>query len=321
VPTPDAITARLRTLAHGWRPVTGQGDAEVARLVREDRIDILVDLGGHTGSRLGVFALKPAPVQVTYLGYPNTTGLGTIDYRLTDAVADPPGEPDCHTEVLVRLPGGFACFRPAPDAPAVTPAPCLTAGAVTFGSLHKLPKLNGQVLDLWCAVLRALPGSRLLVFRDNLRGQAGEFFRQEFARRGMGEDRVLLRNEVEGGGSYLEVYRQVDVLLDVFPWSGHATACEALWMGVPVLTMYGNRHAGRMVASVLTQVGLPDLVARSPEEYIATATRLAGDRDRLVDLRSHLRERMLGSPLCDGQTFTRHLEEAYRAMWRRWAQG
>jgi predicted O-linked N-acetylglucosamine transferase (SPINDLY family) len=320
VPAPDAVTNRLRSLAHRWYSIRGQGDAEVAQLIRADRIDLLVDLGGHTGTRLGVFARQPAPVQITYLGYPNTTGLGTVHYRLTDAVADPPGEPTGHTETLVRLPGGFCCYQPSRDAPAVAPPPHRTAGQVTFGSLHKLVKLNADVLDLWCAVLRAVPDSRLLVFRDALRGETREYFRQEFERRGIPEGRVLLRHAVEGGGSYLGVYRDIDVLLDAFPWSGHATACEALWMGVPVLTLYGNRHAGRMVASVLTQVGLPDLIAHTPEEYITAAARLAGDRDRLASLRAHLRERMLGSPLCNSRAFTRHLEEAYREMWRRWAE-
>jgi predicted O-linked N-acetylglucosamine transferase (SPINDLY family) len=317
---PDAVTAHLRSLSRHWRSVCGRTDEEVARLVCEDKIDLLVDLGGHLGTRLGVFALRPAPVQVSYLGYPNTTGLETIAYRLTDAVTDPAEEPSCHTEELVRLPSGFCCYQPLRDAPDVAPSPWRTTGKVTFGSLHKLAKLNGGVLDVWCAVLRAVPDSRLLVFRDSLRGEARERLGREFARRGLREDRVLLKHEVKESGTYLEVYREIDVLLDVFPWSGHATACEALWMGVPVLTLYGNRHAGRMVASVLTQLGLTELIARSPEEYVAAAVRLAGDRHRLAELRCHLRDRMLDSPLCDGATFTRQLEEAYRAMWRRWAE-
>jgi predicted O-linked N-acetylglucosamine transferase (SPINDLY family) len=317
---PDAVTARLRSLSRHWRSICGLADEEVARLVREDKIDLLVDLGGHLGTRLGVFALKSAPVQVSYLGYPNTTGVEAIAYRLTDAVSDPAGEPNCHTEELVRLPGGFCCYQPLRDAPDVAPSPWRATGRVTFGSLHKLAKLNGGVLDVWCAVLRAVPDSRLLIFRDSLRGEARERLGREFAQRGLGEDRVLLKHEVKESGTYLEVYREIDVLLDVFPWSGHATACEALWMGVPVLTLYGNRHAGRMVASVLTQLGLTDLIARSPEEYVAAAVRLAGDRNGLAELRRLMRDRMLDSPLCDGATFTRQLEEAYRAMWRRWVE-
>jgi predicted O-linked N-acetylglucosamine transferase (SPINDLY family) len=317
----DAVTDRLRSLAHGWRPIHGRSDEEVAAMVREDRIDILVDLAGHTGGRLGLFARAPAPVQVTWLGYPATTGLGNVHYRLTDAIADPPGDPPCHTEELVRLPGGFCAYFPAPSSPPVSQSPFKERGFVTFGSLHKLSKLNDAVLDLWCELLRAVPTARLLVFRDGLRGGVREDFRQRFLRRGMGEDRVMLRHEVLGPGGYLSVYREVDVLLDTFPWGGHATACEALWMGVPVVTLLGDRHAGRMVASVLTQAGLEQLIARTPGEYVAKAAALAGDGERLVDLRSGLRGRMRRSPLCDGAALTRNLEAAYRDMWRRWVDG
>lgn len=317
----DAVTERLRSLAHGWRPIHGLSDDEVAGLVRADRIDILVDLAGHTGGRLGLFARRPAPVQVTWLGYPGTTGLSSIHYRLTDAVADPPGEPPCHTEGLVRLPGGFCAYRPAADAPPVSPPPCHERGCVTFGSLHKLAKLNDAVLDLWSELLRAVPSARLLIFRDCLRGGVAEDFRQRFLRRGLGEERVLLRHQVEGPGGYLAVYREVDVLLDAFPWGGHATACEALWMGVPVVTLRGDRHAGRMVASVLTQVGRGELIAGTREEYVATAAGLAADPERLAALRSGLRDQVRRSPLCDGAAFTRQLEAAYRDMWRHWIRG
>src|SRR5262249_38457112 len=176
--------------------VFGQSDADIARLVRADGIDILVDLGGHTGNRLGVFARQPAPVQVTYLGYPNTTGLSTVHYRLTDAVADPPGEPPGHTEELIRLPAGFCCYAPPPS-PEVGPLPAQANGHLTFGSLHKLAKLNGAVLDLWCAALRAVPTARLVVFRDALRGSTRDHFRQQFQDRGISEERVVLRHPTE----------------------------------------------------------------------------------------------------------------------------
>jgi predicted O-linked N-acetylglucosamine transferase (SPINDLY family) len=318
---PDRMTDRLRSLAHRWRPTGACSDDHLARQVREDGIDILVDLAGHTGDRLGVFARQPAPVQVTYLGYPNTTGLGSIHYRLTDAVADPPGEPPCHTEELVRLPGGFCCYAPPEAAPAVTAPPSQSQGFVTFGSLHKLAKLNGDVLDLWCAVLRALPSARLLVFREALRGSARDYFRHQFARRGVAGERLVLRHEVAENETFLSVYRDVDVLFDTFPWSGHATACEALWMGVPVVSLLGNRHAGRMVASVLTRLGLTELIARTAEDFVARAVELANDPNRLACLRGGLRERMRASPLCDGRQFTRQLEAAYRDIWLRWVRG
>jgi predicted O-linked N-acetylglucosamine transferase (SPINDLY family) len=192
---------------------------------------------------------------------------------------------------------------------------------VTFGSLHKLAKLNGEVLDLWSRVLHALPTSRLLVFRDALRGSAADYLREQFARRGLGEDRVLLSHPAEREESFLKVYDGIDISLDAFPWSGHATACESLWMGVPILTLQGPRHAARMVSSVLTQVGLPDLIAQSPDDFVTKAVGLAEDRDRLSELRTQLRERMHASPLCDGKTFTRHLEDAYRQMWQAWLSG
>jgi predicted O-linked N-acetylglucosamine transferase (SPINDLY family) len=317
----DAVTERLRGLVARWQPIHGQGDAEVAERVRADGIDVLVDLAGHTGGRLGVFARRPAPVQLTYLGYPTTTGLAAMHYRLTDAVADPPGEAAGHTEELVRLPGGFCCYAPPADAPPVAPSPAQGRGYVTFGSLHKLGKLNDRVLDLWCAALRAAPSARLLVFRDTLRGSARDYFREQFARRGVPEGRVILGYQVEGDQSHLTIYRDIDVLLDAFPWGGHATACEALWMGVPVLTLRGERHAGRMVASVLTQVGLTEFIAGTPEAFVARAAGLAADAGRLVALRAGLRDQVRASPLCDGAGFTRRLEAAYRALWQRWARG
>jgi predicted O-linked N-acetylglucosamine transferase (SPINDLY family) len=315
---PDAVTARLRGLVPHWRSLCGLPDEAVARQVLADRIDLLVDLGGHTGTRLGVFARRPAPVQLTWLGYPSTTGLEAIRYRLTDAVADPPGEPVCHTEELVRLPDGFCCYDPPREAPEVNPLPAASAGFVTFGGLHKLAKYNDRVFDLWCAVLRALPAARLLLFRDGLRGPTAERVREEFTRRGIAAERVRLEHGVDHP-SFLAIYRQIDVSLDTLPWSGHATACEALWMGVPTLTLLGDRHAGRMVASVLTQVGLREFVARSPEEFVARAVTLAGDPDRLAGLRAGLRDRVRSSPLGDAATFTRRLEETYRQLWRRWA--
>jgi predicted O-linked N-acetylglucosamine transferase (SPINDLY family) len=322
VPAPDAVTDRLRGRAAGWRSTCGQSDAQVADQVRADGIDLLVDLAGHSASnRLGVFAHQPAPVQVSYLGYPNTTGLATIGHRVTDAVCDPPGEPARHTEALVRLPGCFCCYAPPEDAPSEAPLPALARGHVTFGSLHHLAKLNGAVLDLWCAVLRAVPSARLLVFRNTLRGSPEQRLRREFLDRGIEASRVELRHEAGPGRDYLDVYADVDVLLDTLPWSGHATTCEALWMGVPVLTLLGGRHAGRMSASVLAAAGLAECVAKTPEDYVALASRWAGDMGRLAALRAGLREQVRRSPLCDGRAFTTELEAVYRQLWRRWCAG
>jgi protein O-GlcNAc transferase len=316
--TPDAVTDRLRGLAAGWRDVHGLPDDEVARRVRQDRIDVLVDLAGHTGGRLGVFARRPAPVQVTWLGYPETTGVAALGYRLTDGALAPPGEEAHHVEELVRLPGCFCCWLPAADAPPVAPAPCLTSGFVTFGATHKLAKLNDGVLDVWAAAVKAVPRSRLLLYRDSLRGRAAAALRQRLAERGLGEGRAELRCAAEGG--HLGVYEAIDVLLDCWPWGGHATACEALWQGVPVLSRRGTRHAGRMVASVLGCVGLANWVADSPEQFVARAA-LAAEPGPLAALRAGLRERVQRSALSDGAGFVRGLEGALRGLWRRWAGG
>jgi predicted O-linked N-acetylglucosamine transferase (SPINDLY family) len=317
----DAATLRLQALCRGWHRTCGRNDDQVAEQVRADGIDILVDLAGHmAGNRLGVFARKPAPVQVTYLGYPNITGVKTIDYRLSDAVADPPGEPASESEMLFRLPGCFCCFQPPEQAPEINPLPALRNGRITFGSLHKLAKLNGSVFDVWSAILQAVPSARLLVCHHTLEDETKERLARELRARTAAFDRVELRRIAAPSGDspiHLPVYGEIDISLDPFPWGGHGTACDSLWMGVPVITRYGAAHPGRMVASVLTSVGLSDWIAVTPAKYLELAVRWAGDLSRLAELRLRLRDRMKGSPLCDGQGFARKLEEAYRLMWRR----
>jgi predicted O-linked N-acetylglucosamine transferase (SPINDLY family) len=317
VAAPDEVSARFRSVAHAWRPTFGLSDARVVEQVRADGIDILVDLAGHTAhGRLQIFAHKAAPLQVAYVGYPNTTGLTTVDYRLTDAIADPPGEPVRHTEELVRMPYAF-CYAPPAFAPAVSPLPALASGRVTFGSLHNLAKLNGKILDLWCALLRALPQARLLLHRHPLRGGARDYFHKQLTSRGLSPDRFELHT-AEGRGAHLGHYAAIDIALDAFPWSGHTTACEALWMGVPVVTLYGDRYAGRMAASVLNNLAMRDWIAQTPEQFIDIACHRAGDMAALAELRATLRARMQAAPLCDGASFTRGLEETYRTLWRRW---
>jgi predicted O-linked N-acetylglucosamine transferase (SPINDLY family) len=305
-----------------WRSLRGMTPAQVAERVRADDIDVLVDLLGHTrGNWLAVFPYRPAPVQVTWLGYPNTTGLTALAYRLTDAVADPPDEPIRHTEELVRLPGVFCCYGPPASAPPVGPLPALRAGRLTFGSHHNLAKLNPAVLDRWGHVLRAVPSARLLIFRDTLRGSTRERLLDQFAARGVSADRIEMRVATAANLAYLDLYREVDVALDAFPWTGHTTTCDALWMGVPVLTLRGTRHASRMAASVLSAVGLTEMVTQTLEEFVARAVQLAADVGALAELRASLRERMRASPLCDAAGFTRGLEDTYRTLWRRWASG
>jgi len=312
----DAWTSWLRARVDSWHDVTRLSDGDLLRQIEADEIDILVDLAGHTSHhRLGVFARRATPVQVTYLGYPNTTGLETIDYLLTDSIIDPPGSETGYTEKLVRLDPCFSCYRPPDESPEVSPLPARTTGVVTFGALHGLAKLNARVIDLWSHLLLTIPNSRLLVFRNTLHGSVRERLLDEFARRGVGRDRIELSYVLPASGNHLLIYEQIDVALDVFPWSGHTTACEATWMGVPTVTLLGDRHAGRMVASVLNAVGKPEWIASSPEEYIDIAARLAADIDELAKIRERLRDDMRQSPQCDGAAFTQRLERAYETMW------
>jgi protein O-GlcNAc transferase len=321
VTAPDECTAEFYALARSWRNTAGLSDGALADQVRADRIDIMVDLGGLlAGGRLRTLAHKPAPIQVSYLGYPGTTGLPAIDYRLTDTVADPPGSEAGYSEELVRLPGCFCCYAPPLACPVEANPPSRTAGRVTFGSLHKLDKLNGAVLDLWCALLRDVPDSRLLLARDDLRGATAEYFLEQFVRRGVAAERVIVEAPRAVAMGHLRLYDRIDVALDPFPWSGHTTACEALWMGVPTVTLQGQRYAGRMVASLLRTVGLPELVAETPQDYRRLAAALAADMERRAELRAGLRQQLLASPLCDGMGFTRGLEATYRDMWRRWCR-
>ncbi|HWE01024.1 MAG TPA: tetratricopeptide repeat protein [Tepidisphaeraceae bacterium] len=316
--SPDATTARLKAASPGWRDVFAQSDVELANLIRSDGIDILVDLAGHTSrGRVRMFAHKPAPVQVNYLGYPYTSGLKAMDYRLTDSIADPPGEPVSYTEELVRLPGGFCCFDPGPGAPDVGPSPAARNRYVTFGSLHNLLRLNHSVLEAWSEILRAAPTSRLLIFRDTLQRKGRNDLTRFFKEQGISPDRIDLQNQTPKGGSFLSVYHGIDISLDTFPWSGHTTSCQALWMGVAVVTLYGARHAGRMVASVLHHAGLERFIAQSPRGYVKLAADLAGDIRALAELRGRLRAQVSGSALCDYAGFTRNLEQTYRRMWRR----
>ena len=317
----DTAHERLRALGHTWRDTFGWSDADLADKVRADRIDVLVELAGHTaGHRLRALAERPAPVQVSYLGYPATTGLATIDYRLTDEVADPPGANPYLAERPWRLPIGFCCFRPPQSAPSVSPLPAASREIFTFGSAHHLAKMNDRVLALWARLLARVPHSRLMLVRDTLFDGTGDFWAERLQRHGIAPDRYVLMHTVEGT-VHLPLYHEFDLSLDVFPWSGHTTACESLFMGVPVVTLRGERFAGRMVASVLTTAGMGEWIADDEEAYLEIATRLAGDRVALARIRATLRERMVGSPLCDGTGFARRLESAFRQMWRDYCAG
>jgi predicted O-linked N-acetylglucosamine transferase (SPINDLY family) len=286
--------------------------------VERDGIDVLVDLTGHAGAlRLGVFARQPAPVQASWLGYLGSTGLGRIQYRVSDARADPPGAADrLHTEKLVRLPHSLWCYRPVHEEPHAAAPPHRARGCVTFGSFNHAPKLSAAARRLWARILRDAPGARLLIVGIP-EGRARHTLLGEFADAGVDVSRLTLLPRVSFG-EYLRQFDAVDLALDSLPYGGGTTTFDTLWMGVPVLTLAGERSAGRSSASILGALGLPEWVAATPEDYVRLALEHAADPARLAALRSTLRARLRASPLMDEAGFTRDLEDAYRVMWRTW---
>lgn len=317
LPRPDETTLRLKACVDGWRDVDKLSDNEVARLIRDDRIDILVDLAGHTAnSRLVVLAARPAPLQMSWIGYPNTTGLRAVDYRITDSTCDPAGEEARFSEQLLRLPGSFLCYQPHPDAPEVSALPALANGHVTFGSFNNFSKLNHGVLRLWSEVLRQVPGSRLLLKCPALTdGDVRERVSATLQELGIGAERVDLLGHTRTRQEHLGLYARVDIALDTFPYNGTTTTCEALWMGIPVLSLVGQHHAGRVGASLLSAAGLPEWLADTPDSFVATAQARAADLAGLRALREGLRSRLAGSALCDAAGFVRRLDDALTQAW------
>jgi len=317
----DETTARLRTRVEHWRSVYGLSDADLADLIRADGIDILVDLAGHTADhRLGTFARTPAPIQITYLGYPDTTGLEALDFRITDERCDPAGSEPFHTEALLHMPRGMHCYRGPSDAPEPSPSPHMRLGHLTFGSFNNTSKLTERTIARWAIVLRAIPSARLLMKFPTL-GDAttAQGYFAWFDQYGVKADRVTLRGRTFAHGAHLADHREVDVILDPFPYHGTTTTCEALWMGVPVLSLVGDRHVSRVGLSLLEQVGLKRFAAQNEASWIEAAVWLDSDegRDELTALRGGLRERMRRSPLCDGPGKTRELEALYLEALRR----
>ncbi len=317
----DEMTARLRERSDHWIECARMTDDELAERIRRDAIDILVDLSGHThANRLLVFARKAAPVQVAWLGYAATTGLSAVDYRITDMICDPPGTTEQHyTETLYRLPETSLCYGSSDDAPPVGELPAARRGYITFASFNAFTKVNAPLIELWAKVMTAVPDSRLVLKANALsdperRARVAEMFSQH----GVAADRLELASWDPSYRDHLNRYSEVDIGLDTFPYNGVTTSAEASWMGVPIVTLAGARFVSRMGASIMTNLGLPELVANTEEDYVTIASGLAEDLPRLAELRRGMRERMKHSPLADAQRFTRHLEEAYRNMWRTW---
>jgi predicted O-linked N-acetylglucosamine transferase (SPINDLY family) len=324
VACPDAMTERLRGYADVWRGVVGLNDEQLADLIRQDRIDILVDLTMHMGSsRLLAFARKPAPVQVTYLAYCGTTGLEAMDYRLTDPYLDPMDTTPTqeatrlpnYSEQSVHLPRTWWCYRPPEDVPEVGPLPAVEAGRVTFGCLNNFCKITSPTWDAWGQLLQAVPSARLMVHACE--GTHRQQARDRLAQAGVDPARLEFAG-FQPLAQYFHRYGEIDIALDPFPYTGGTTTCDALWMGVPVVSLAGRTAVSRGGLSILTNVGLGEWVARSPQEYVRMAAQLAGDLPRLQQLRQTLRERMKRSPLMDERSFATDMEAAYRRMWQTW---
>jgi protein O-GlcNAc transferase len=313
---PDERTAWYRAHADLWRDVQDLEDAALAERVRDDGIDILVDLTMHMANgRLPMFAEKPAPVQISWLAYPGTTGVEAIDYRLTDRFLDPPGQPLPYSEESLYLPDAFWCYDPLTREPQVNALPALQAGHVTFGCLNDFVKVHGGVLELWSRVLAAVPDSRLLMLAPH--GSARHSTLHAFEQHGIAPARIEFV-ERQPRARYLETYGRIDLALDCLPANGHTTSFDALWMGVPVVTLLGSTVLGRAGACQAEHLGLPELIACTAEQFVASATGLGQNWARLGALRQGLRARLESSPLMDGARFTRALEATYREAWRRW---
>ncbi len=318
---PDQVTRRLTGKFNRYRNIYGTDDETLVRMIEQDKIDILVELSGHTaGNRLLALASKPAPVQVVYLGYPNTTGMEQIDYRLTDKLADPSGSQQFYTEQLVSLPDGFLCYRPADYAPPVAPLPAVRNSFITFGSFNSNTKINPVVIGLWAEVLKANRGSRLLLkFIGGNDPEMSEHYLRRFEQLGIAHERVQIYG-AKTPVDHLAMYSQMDIALDTYPYHGTTTTCEAMWMGVPTVSLVGRHHLSRVGLSILSSVGLEFFATSSPDEYIARATALASKVEALSKIRSSMRMRMAASRLCNAKGFVRNLEAAYRDMWQRWCQ-
>jgi predicted O-linked N-acetylglucosamine transferase (SPINDLY family) len=314
----DAHHDEFRKLVDLWRDVQRVNDADLADIIREDRIDILVDLSMHMAHhRLLTFARQPSPIQVTYLAYCGTTGLDTIQYRLTDPHLDPPGtSDDVYSEKSVRFFDSYWCYEPNVGMEIdIDEAPCHKDGVITFGCLNNFCKITESTLSVWAGILRRVPRSRLLLHA--MYGSHRERVLQRMASHHIDADRIAFVANVPFE-DYMSLYKQIDIALDPFPYGGGTTTCDALWMGVPVITLRGETAVGRGGTSILTNMGEDNLIATNIAGYEAIAMKLASESSRLDDYRQRLRSQMQRSPLMDGVGITRALERTYRQFWVDW---
>ncbi len=322
VHNPDEVTARLQDKADVWRSTVGLDDETVAHMIYEDGIDVLVDLAGHSHadrSRIKVFTYKPAPVQVTYLGYFTTTGLQAMDYWITDEVTCPEETKELAVESIYRLPRCCVSYSPPPDAPSVIDRP-VVGEAVTFGCFNNLAKIGPSAIEHWSRILYSLPSSRLILKAGQLADTViRKWIMEQFSHHGVEARRLTLLPYTASLCEHFALHGEIDIALDTAPRTGVTTTADALWMGVPVITLAGERFIERLGASLLHSIGLDELIAGSSEQYVAKAVALARDEGRRRQLRQELRSRMQGSSLCDGRDLAQVLEHAYREMWDQWA--
>lgn len=314
----DKYTGLLKTYVEHWRDILPLSDEQAVAQIRQDEIDILIDLSGHTADhRLMVFARKAAPVQATWLGYPDTSGITAIDYRIADEYTDPPQYDKMSAEKVVRLPGGFHCYCPFPNAPEIIAQPHQHKDHIAFGSFNNYAKTSIEIASLWVEILNAVPKSKLYLKSLGLSDEQVQIaVRDRFSRLGLSPDRVVILPRTSSIFEHFKLYGEIDIALDTWPYNGTTTTFEALWMGVPIVSLIGTTHASRVGASILSNCDLFDLICQSPEEYVGKAVALAEHHELRAQLRQTMRGRMLCSPLLSEEWFTRKFEVALRAMWR-----
>jgi predicted O-linked N-acetylglucosamine transferase (SPINDLY family) len=319
--SPDDLTRRFQAASTVWSETSNLPDSELSEVVRADKIDILFDLAGHTAkNRLLVCARKPAPIQITWADYVGTTGLTAIDYLLADRYEVPAEAEAYYSERVLRMPNDYICYDPPSSAPAVSPLPALTQGFVTFSSFNHRPKITFEMVEVWAKILQRIPGSRLVLKNRGMNDWSSAVpLRSEFAKHGIEPARI----ECQGWSAHAQLlaeYQRIDLALDTFPYNGGLTTCEALWMGVPVVTCPGETFASRHSLSHLSNAGLTESIARDLDDYVELAVALATDLPRLAALRNDLRPRVAASPLCDGKRFANDLMHILRRIWRQWCQ-
>ena len=317
VKVPDIFSQRIANLSTKWQSILQLSDVQAAELIRNDQIDILIDLGGHTAdNRLKLFCLKPAPIQVSWLGYPDTTGLNAIDYRIADEYTEPEGAENFSSEKIIRLPGGFHCYSALADSPDVVPPPSTKNGYVTFGSFNNFAKCSNETIFLWSEIMKNVPNSKIILKALSL----GDKYVQEYAYNtfknfGIERERITMLARTSSLKEHFENYNNIDIALDTYPYNGTTTSCEAMWMGVPIVSFFGVNHASRVGLSLLSHIGLQQLAAGSPEEFVNKAVALANEEELRTELRSTMRQRLSNSPILNAEHFARKFEAAMSAIW------